>query len=62
VDDGSTADAARADFYMADLLVNHELPSGDNLGAAITGELTMNDLLTSQDGCRGARLLLNLTA
>jgi hypothetical protein len=62
IDDGSVADAATHDFYMADVAVNHDYAPGSGQAVTPTGTLKMNDLSSSQDACKNANLLLNLTA
>jgi hypothetical protein len=62
VDDGSVANAGTGDFYMADVAANEDVASGNGQSITATGTLTMNNLASSQDTCKNANLLLDLTA
>jgi hypothetical protein len=51
-----------ADFSMPDVVSNQDISPGTGQPVTLTGTLTMNDLATSQDSCKNANLLLNLTS
>lgn len=51
-----------ADFSMPDVVANQHISPGSGQSVTATGTLTMNDLATSQDSCKNANLLLNLTS
>lgn len=56
------SDTNTANFWMADVVSNQDLASGSGQSVSATGTLKMNDLSTSQDACKSANLLLNLTS
>jgi hypothetical protein len=62
IDDGSVANAVTGDFYMADVVENQDFAPGNGQDATAGGTLTMNNLASSQDSCKNANLLLNLTS
>lgn len=57
-----TSDGNTANFWMPDVAADQDLASGNNQTVTAHGTLTMNDLTTSQDLCKGANLLLNFTS
>jgi hypothetical protein len=61
VETGST-DGNTANFWMPDVVANQEIASGNGQSVTASGTLTMNDLSTSQDACKGVNLLLNFTS
>jgi hypothetical protein len=61
VETGSS-DGNTANFWMADVVANQDLASGNGQSVTATGSLTMNDLSSSQDTCKSVNLLLNLTS
>jgi hypothetical protein len=63
LDSGTHVNALTDDFFMADVSENQDLPSGNSTPLTnATGTLYMNDLSHSQDGCKSAFLLLELSA
>lgn len=62
VDDGSVANAAASDFYMADVAALQDFPAGNGQTVTQTGTLVMNNLAASQDACKNAFLKLNLSS
>jgi hypothetical protein len=62
INNGSSANAGTNNFYMADVAANQSIPSGTGQSVTATGTLTMNNLASSQDICKNANLLLNLTS
>jgi hypothetical protein len=62
INNGSTSNAGTNNFYMADVAANQDVASGNGQSITATGTLTMNDLASSQDSCKNANLLLNLTS
>lgn len=61
VETGAT-DGGTANFWMADVAANQEIPSGNGQSVTATGTLKMNDLSSSQDSCKNANLTLNFTS
>jgi hypothetical protein len=61
IDNGSRSNRGSRNFYMADVVKADDMPSGDDHTVTASGILTMNNLPSSQDGCKGVSLLLNLT-
>jgi hypothetical protein len=61
IETGAT-DTNTANFWMANVPVNAEVPSGNGQSITPTGTLKMNDLSSSQDACKNANLTLNLTS
>jgi hypothetical protein len=61
VETGAT-DGNTANFWMPDVAVNTEVSSGNGQTITPQGTLTMNDLASSQDSCKGVNLLLNLSS
>jgi hypothetical protein len=61
VDAGNAGDANLSNFYMADVTENQDL-AGNATGVSATsgGTLKMNNLSSSQDGCKNANLYLQL--
>jgi hypothetical protein len=62
INNGSSSNAGTNNFYMADVVANQDVASGNGQSITATGTLTMNNLASSQDSCKNANLLLNLTA
>jgi hypothetical protein len=62
INNGSSSNAGTNNFYMADVAANQDVASGNGQSVTATGTLTMNNLASSQDSCKNANLLLNLTA
>ena len=62
INNGSGANGGTNNFYMADVAANQDVASGNGVSVTATGTLTMNNLATSQDSCKNANLLLNLTS
>ncbi len=58
---GSSANADTADFYMADVAENQDLASGSS-SLTNNGTLTMNDLNSSQNACENVNLYLTFTS
>lgn len=56
----STCDTS--DFTMPDVTVNQDFASGNTQSVTATGTLTMANTTSSQDGCKGAPLTLNLSS
>ena len=56
------SDTNTADFWMADVAANQSFPNGSAQPVTATGSLKMNNLSSSQDACKNANLLLNLTS
>ena len=54
--------SASNDFQMADVTVNHDYAPGSGQAVTPTGTLQMNDLNSSQDACKNANLVLELTS
>lgn len=61
-DNGSVADANAHDFYMADVVENQDLPSGNGTALTNSGTLQMNDLPSSQNQCKNVNLYLQFTS
>ena len=55
-------DGNTANFWMADVVSNQDVASGNGQSITATGSLKMNDLSTSQDSCKSVNLLLNFTS
>jgi hypothetical protein len=62
IDNGSVDNAAKHDFYMGDVTVNHDYAPGNSQAVTPTGLLVMNDLSSSQNSCKNAYLKLNLSS
>jgi len=62
INNGSGSNAGTNNFYMADVVANQDVPTGNGQTVTTTGTLTMNNLASSQDSCKNANLLLNLTS
>jgi hypothetical protein len=62
VDNGSTSNANTSDFYMADVVANQDFPTGSGQSVTAPGTVTLNNLSSSQDSCKSAHLLFNLTS
>ena len=56
------SDTNTANFWMADVVSNQDLASGNVQPVSATGTLKMNDLSTNQDSCKSVNLLLNFTS
>ncbi|MFL5824137.1 MAG: hypothetical protein ACJ764_11930 [Solirubrobacteraceae bacterium] len=61
VETGSS-DGNTANFWMADVVSNQEVASGNGQSVTATGSLKMNDLSSNQDACKNVNLLLNFTS
>ncbi|MFL5824136.1 MAG: hypothetical protein ACJ764_11925, partial [Solirubrobacteraceae bacterium] len=61
VETGSS-DGNTANFWMADVVSNQDVASGNGQSVTATGSLKMNDLSSNQDACKNANLLLNFTS
>ena len=57
-----TSDTTTSNFWMADVVSNQDLASGNGQSVSATGTLKMNDVSTSQDSCKSVNLLLNFTS
>ena len=57
-----TTDTNAANFYMADVAANQDLPAGSGTTVITGGTLKINNLSSSQDACKNANLLLNFTS
>jgi hypothetical protein len=62
INNGSGSNGGTNNFYMADVVSNQDFASGSGQSITATGTLTMNNLASSQDSCKNAYLLLNLTS
>jgi hypothetical protein len=62
INNGSGSNGGTNNFYMADIVANQDFPNGSGQAVTATGTLTMNNLASSQDTCKNASLLLNLTS
>jgi hypothetical protein len=62
INNGSGANGGTNNFYMADVAANQSVAAGNGQSVTATGTLTMNNLASSQDSCKNANLLLNLTS
>jgi hypothetical protein len=61
VDPGNASNANTSSFYMADVAENQNFAGGaTGVSATNGGTLTMNNLNSSQDGCKNAALYLQL--
>lgn len=56
------SDTTTSNFWMADVVSNQDLASGNGQSVSATGTLKLNDLSTSQDSCKNVNLLLNFTS
>ncbi|HEY1524112.1 MAG TPA: hypothetical protein VGF70_13955 [Solirubrobacteraceae bacterium] len=56
------SDTNTSNFWMADVVSNQDVASGNGQSLSATGTLKLNDLSTSQDSCKNANLLLNFTS
>ena len=56
------SDTNTANFWMADVVANQTFGNGSGQAVTATGTLKMNNLSSSQDACKNANLLLNLTS
>jgi hypothetical protein len=62
INNGAGSNGGTNNFYMADVVSNQDFPGGSGQTVTATGTLTMNNLASSQDSCKNANLLLNLTS
>jgi hypothetical protein len=62
INNGSGSNGGTNNFYMADVVANQDFATGSGQAVTATGMLTMNNLASSQDTCKNANLLLNLTS
>ena len=58
----AASDTNTANFWMPDVTVNQDVPSGNGQTLTPGGTLTMNNLSSSQDACQNATLTLNFTS
>lgn len=56
------SDTNTANFWMADVVANQTFGNGAGQAVTAPGSLKMNNLSSSQDACKNANLLLNLTS
>jgi len=60
--DAGHSSCVTTDFTMPDVTVNQDFPNGSGQSVTPTGTLTMANTASSQDGCKGAPLTLNLSS